>query len=114
MAKACKRTGGDITPEWLLSECKNRSSTLLVVTEGEPERVIAAMVARVDNWGDSGKKVFNVLAMTGESLDWFEHIITKKWLDNLDCKSAVFSGPLAYKRLVKGARMLRAVFEVEF
>jgi hypothetical protein len=110
MQEACRRSGDDLTPWFLLQACRRSDALLFVASAGDA--VKAGLVCRPEQWG--GKQVLRVLALTGWEMDaWLPALKShRQWPAALDIKSVVFEGREGWKRLLPEARVVRSIYEV--
>jgi hypothetical protein len=111
MKEACRRSGDDLTP-WFLLQSVRRGDALLFVAVGEG-MLKAGLVCRPEAWG--ARRVLRILALTGwEMGEWLpvlsEH---RAWCDALDVQSVIFEGRQGWQRVVKNARVVRTIYEVK-
>lgn len=112
LEKACRKTGGDLTSDYLWSECRAGRAFLAVVTRDQ--NIIAASVWRFEKW-TSGTKL-RCLALYGSGLkSWLpEHM---EFLNELakagGAKTLVSEGREGFKKIFPKARILRTLYEVE-
>lgn len=110
MKEACRRGGGDLTPDWLFAVCRKGDALLFVAHD---DLVIqAGLVCRVETW--SGQRVLRILAACGWDMDqWLPAVREyREWLRNLDISRVVFEGRRGWQRAIPQARVLRQVYEV--
>lgn len=111
MKEACRRGGGDLTPDWLFTVCR-KGDALLFVAHDELE-IQAGMICRVENW--SGERVLRILAACGWDMGrWLPSVCDyREWLDSIGVAKVVFEGRKGWERAVPRARVLRQVYEVD-
>ena len=111
MKEACRRSGDDLTP-WFLLQSVRRGDVLLFVaiTDGALK---AALVGRPENWGE--RRVLRILALAGADMErWLPSLSAhREWTDALGVQSVVFEGRPGWQRVAKNARVLRVTYEVK-
>lgn len=111
MKECCRRSGGDITPDWLFMQCRKGDALLFIVTEGDA--LLAAMVCTSGQWGSS--RVLRIVGATGWAIDrWIDELTEyREWVDRLGFSKVVFEGRAGWQRVIPKARVLRQVYEVD-
>lgn len=110
LEKACRRTGGDLTSDYLWSEARAGRAYLLLASDGEP--IIAAGVFRFEAW-TSGRKL-RVLSLYGTRMsEWLPRglSVVRKMMRVGNADGLVFEGRPGWSRKLR-ARELRRLFEV--
>lgn len=111
MQECCRRSGGDITPDWLFMCCRRGEALLFVIdVEGKPK---AALVARPEQWGPD--RVLRLIAAAGTEMDrWLGELSDHRaFIDRLGISKVIFEGRKGWERVVPKARVLRHVYEVD-
>lgn len=109
---SCRRTGGDLTGDYLWSECRAGRAFLVVIALHS--EIIGASVWRFEKW-TSGRKL-RCLALYGRDIkSWLgEH---QKFTENMartgDATAIVTEGRVGWGRLFPKARVLRQLYEME-
>lgn len=109
---ACRRTGGDITSDYLWSETRSGGAFLLVAVDGE--RIVGAAVVRIEKW-TSGRKC-RLMCLYGEKMsEWGEAMLER--IETIaragQATSIVADGRLGWSRRYPKARVLRKTFEMD-
>lgn len=110
LEKACRRTGGDLTSDYLWSECRAGRAFLLIACDDD--RIIAAGVFRFEAW-TSGRKL-RVLSLYGTRMsEWLQHglSVVRQMMRVGNADGLVFEGRPGWSRKLR-ARELRRLFEV--
>jgi hypothetical protein len=109
--EACGRSGDDLTP-WFLLQSIRRGDALLFVIVADGA-LMAGLVARPESWG--GRQVLRILALTGQQMERWLPLLRahRHWCEALGVEAVVFEGRPGWQRVVKGARVVRAIYEVE-
>lgn len=109
---ACRKTGGDITSDYLWRLCRSGEAYLFVAADGE--QVIGASVWQFQSW-TSGKK-FRCLCLYGERMsEWAEkkQELAKQVAKVGGATSIVTDGRLGWAKRYPKARVLRTTFEMD-
>lgn len=111
MKEACRRSGDDLTPWFLLQSARRGDALLFVIVAGGTLR--AGLVARPESWG--GRRVLRILALAGEEMARWLPLLRahRQWCDALGVEAVVFEGRPGWQRAVKDARVVRVTYEVE-
>jgi hypothetical protein len=109
---ACRKTGGDITSDYLWRECRAGEAYLFVVADGE--QIIGASVWRFERW-TSGRK-YRCLCHYGERMaDWADDMRTlvESAAKAGGATSLVMEGRVGWGRRYPETRLLRNTYEVD-
>jgi hypothetical protein len=108
MEECCRRSGGDITPDWLFFVCRKGEALLVVVEDGEG-KMLGALIATPQAWG--GRRVLRILALCGRDMaDWLDEL--KAFELPLGIDKVIFEGRAGWAR-VPGVREIRRVYEAD-
>lgn len=108
MEACCRRSGGDITPDWLFFACRRGEALLALVEDGEGE-IEAALIAAPQVWG--GRRVLRILALCGRDMaGWLGEL--KAFKPPLGIDTVIFEGRAGWSR-VPGVREVRRVYETD-
>jgi len=108
MEECCRRSGGDITPDWLFFACRKGEALLFLVEDGRGT-MLGALVAAPQHW--AGQRVLRILALCGRGLaGWLGEL--KAFTPLLGIEKVIFEGRAGWSR-VPGVRELRRVYEAE-
>lgn len=108
---ACRKTGGDLTADYLWSECRSGAAFLVVISR--EQELLGASIWRFEKWS-SGKKL-RCLALYGKHLcDWLQQHIefTKAMASAGGATSLVTEGRRGFQRVFPKAKVLRQLYEV--
>lgn len=111
LENACRETGGDITADYLWSECRAGAAFLVVIERGGD--IAGASVWRFEKWS-SGKK-FRCLVLYGRNMsDWLaEHRrLTLRMARVGGANGIVAGGRKGWERLFPDAKVLKQIYEV--
>lgn len=109
---ACRKSGGDLTSDYLWSEARAGQAYLIAVTDGE--RIIGASVFRFEKWS-SGRK-FRCLAAYGERfVEWSEQAeqLARAIAKAGGATAIVTDGRAGWARRYPSARILRQTYEMD-
>lgn len=109
---ACRKSGGDLTADYLWSECRSGRAFLCIVSDGPA--ICAASVWRFEKWS-SGKKL-KCLALYGQGMrGWLDghRAFTVEMAKAGGASSIVTDGRAGWGRLYPEARILRQTYEVD-
>jgi hypothetical protein len=107
MEECCRRSGSDITPDWLFFACRKGEAMLVVVEDGD--EIAGALIAASQYWG--GRRVLRILALCGHDMaSWLDELRAIKPL--LGIEKVIFEGRAGWSR-VPGVRELRRVYEAD-
>lgn len=112
LENACRKTGGDLTSEYLWSECRSGRAFLVVIARDS--EVIGASVWRFERW-TSGRKL-RCLALYGRDMkSWLpEHErLTFEMARVGGATSVVTEGRTGWKAKYPNARIVRTLLELE-
>jgi hypothetical protein len=111
MKAACRRSGDDLTPWFLLQSVRRGDALLFVAIAGGALK--AALVCRPETWGE--RRVLRILALAGADVEhWLPALSAhREWTDALGVQSVVFEGRPGWRRVVKNACVLRTTYEVK-
>jgi hypothetical protein len=108
MEECCRRSGGDITPDWLFFTCRKGDALLAVIEDGEGE-FQAALIAAPQAWG--GRRVLRILALSGRDMaGWLEELTAFELPLGID--TVIFEGRAGWGR-IPGVREIRRVYEAD-
>ena len=108
---ACRKTGGDISADYLWGECRGGHAFLVVISRDN--EILGASVWRFEKW-TSGKKL-RCLALYGKHIcDWLEQHVefTKAMAKAGDATALVTEGRRGFQRMFPKARVLRQLYEI--
>ncbi len=105
MAEACRRGGGQYTPDWLHTMCRKGEAYLVV---DFTDRIVAAVVCQHQNW--SGRTVLYLLACWGNPYRPEPFIEFAK--ANFTFDSIAFEGRPGWQK-TPGVRVVRMVYEMK-
>jgi hypothetical protein len=107
MEECCRRSGGDITADWLFFGCRKGEALLAVVEDGD--EIAGALIATPQYW--DGRRVLRILALCGRDMaSWLEEL--KAFRPPLGIEKVIFEGRAGWSR-VPGVREVRRVYEAE-
>ena len=109
---ACRKTGGDMTADYLWSECRSGKAFLVIVTDAE--KIAGASVWRFEAW-TSGRKL-RCLALYGRrAAEWLapHELIIRDIAKAGGATALVTEGRAGWQRLYPKARVVRQLYEVE-
>lgn len=114
---ACRKTGGDLTADYLWSQCRSGAAFLVVVVKRDidAEELVGASVWRFEKW-TTGKKL-RCLALYGRGFNdwWPQHYkLLGEMLKAGQTTQVVWEGRKGFERLFKRARVLRQLYEGEW
>jgi len=110
MERACRKTGGDLTSDYLWTECRSGRAFLVVVVRDTD--IIAASVWRFEKW-TTGRKL-RCLALYGRHMrDWLG--AHRKMIEQMarvgGATALVTEGRAGFQRVFPEARVLRQLYE---
>ena len=113
LERACQETGGDLTADYLWSECRAARAFLMLVIEDDS--IAAASVWRFEKW-TSGKKLrcLALYGKVGQMADWLD-AHRKATIDMAklgEATALVTEGRAGFARIFPEARVLRQLYEV--
>ncbi len=114
--ECCERVRSDMTPDWLLTQCRRGDAFLFVIEEAETgilgKRVLAALIGRSLGYG--GDKVLFVNALWGRGMDtWIAELLASPWPRDLGFSKVVFEGRKGWEGALPNVRVIRQVYELD-
>ena len=108
---ACRRTGGDLTADYLWSECRSGKAFLVIVTN-EAE-IVGASVWRFESW-TSGRKLRCPALYGRRATEWLDpHEKVIRDIANAGGATAlVTEGRKGWQRRYPKAKIVRQLYEV--
>lgn len=116
MKDCCERFTDDLTPDWVLTGCRQGNLFLFVFEEDAKgytgKRILGALVARAEN--RQGKRALCILALTGfDMAKWLTDLRAFSWPRDMGFEKLVFEGRAGLAYVMPDAREVRRVFEVD-
>lgn len=118
MAACCRKSGGDITPDWLFMSSR-RGDALLYAIERPEEGLLGALIGIPQVWAN--ERVLRVVGFCGAGMEtWLEELLFDKvQLSSIGISKCVFDGRaglLPHLQELVGkdrVRVVRQVYELE-
>lgn len=109
--RACRKTGGDTTVEYLWSECRSGAAFLVTVAEGG--LIVGAGIFRFEYW-TTGKRL-RCLVVSGKNMKaWAPQLLAfaRSFAAFGGARAIVSDGRNGFARVFPDAKVLRCLFEL--
>lgn len=109
LKKACDRTGGRITPDYLYRSCVNGDKTYVITSE-DNETPIMGCVVTFENWG--GERVCYINATHGTRMEDSMDLLMK-WAQYHGATSITWDGTVGYSKVFPEATTVSQTYKME-